>query len=66
MMELGNGVLTTDESYSHMALWSLSKAPLILGCDVIDIDAETLSIATNLEVIAVNQDPLGKQGQWIR
>ncbi|CAF4939065.1 unnamed protein product [Rotaria sp. Silwood1] len=62
MLEIGNGGMTEDEYVTHFSLWSISKAPLIIGCDVTKMSATTLSILTNPEVIAVNQDPLGVQG----
>jgi alpha-galactosidase len=54
-------MLTPDEQYSHMSAWCLQSAPLLLGCDLTKLDAFTLSLLTNDEVIEVNQDPLGKQ-----
>lgn len=53
-------MLTPDEQYSHVSLWALLSAPLLLGCDIemLENDAFTLSLLTNREVIAVNQDPL--------
>ena len=54
--------LTPDEQYSHMSLWCIISAPLILGCDLDRLDAFTLGLLTNDEVLAVNQDALGKQG----
>lgn len=65
MLEIGNGGMTNDEYMTHMSLWSISKAPLIMGCDVTQMTAETLAILTNPEVIAVNQDPLGVQGKRV-
>ena len=65
MLEIGNGVLTLDESRTHFALWSLSKAPLLIGCDIRNLDPEIHKILTNPEVIAVNQDKLGVQGHKI-
>ena len=52
--------LTPDEQYSHMSLWCLLSAPLLLGCDLERLDAFTLSLLTNDEVLAVNQDTLGR------
>jgi len=63
MLEVGNGVLTFEESKSHFSLWALIKAPLLLGNDITKMSNETLSILTNEEVIAINQDPLGVQGK---
>lgn len=55
--------LTPDEQYSHVSLWCLLNAPLLLGCDLSKLDKFTLNLLTNDEVLAVNQDPLGKQAQ---
>lgn len=51
-------LLTPDEQYAHVSLWSILTAPLLLGCDVERLDDFTLSLLTNREVIAVNQDEL--------
>jgi alpha-galactosidase len=53
--------LTPDEQYTHMTLWSLLSAPLLIGCDLTKLDPFTLNLLTNDEVIDINQDPLGKQ-----
>lgn len=53
--------LLADEQYSHMSLWSLLSAPLLIGCDIIYMDDFTKSLLTNDEVIEINQDPLGIQ-----
>lgn len=53
--------LTADEQYTHMSLWALLSSPLIIGCDLTEIDDFTLSLLTNNEVIDVNQDPLAFQ-----
>ncbi|MCW3081131.1 NPCBM/NEW2 domain-containing protein [Segetibacter sp.] len=55
--------LTPDEQYSHVSLFSLLAAPLLIGCPIEQLDAFTLNLLTNDEVIAVNQDPLGKAGR---
>ena len=52
--------LTPNEQYTHITLWSLLSSPLLIGCDMTQMDDFTLSLLTNDEVIAVNQDPLGK------
>ena len=57
--------LKPDEQYLHFSLWSLFSAPLLIGCDLEKMDDFTLSLLTNNEVIAVNQDPLGKQATCI-
>lgn len=53
--------LTADEQYTHISLWSLLAAPLLIGCDMARLDDFTISLLTNDEVIDVNQDPLGLQ-----
>ena len=65
MLEIGNGHMTDVEYVTHFSLWAISKAPLIIGCDVTNMSAATLSTLTNPEVIAVNQDPLGIQGKIV-
>lgn len=50
--------LTADEQYSHISLWCLLSSPLLIGCDMADLDDFTLNLLTNNEVIAINQDPL--------
>lgn len=57
--------LTPNEQYTHMSLWSMLASPLLLGCDLINLDDFTLSLITNNEVIDVNQDPLGSQAKRI-
>lgn len=51
-------LLTPDEQYAHVSLWAILSAPLLLGCDVERLDDFTLSLLTNREVIAVDQDEL--------
>lgn len=53
--------LTPDEQYTHISLWCLLSAPLLIGCDLERLDDFTLNLLTNDEVIAIDQDPLGKQ-----
>ncbi len=52
--------LTPDEQYTHMSLWCLLNAPLLLGCDLTQMDDFTLNLLTNDEVLSVNQDPRGE------
>ncbi len=51
--------LTPDEQYSHISLWSLLAAPLLLGNELTHLDAFTRNLLANDEVIAIDQDPLG-------
>jgi len=53
--------LTPDEQYTHINIWCLLSAPLLLGCDLQKLDAFTLSLLSNDEVLALDQDALGKQ-----
>lgn len=55
--------LNPDEQYTHITLWCLLSSPLLIGCDIAGMDDFTLNLLTNDEVIAVNQDPLGKQAK---
>ena len=57
--------LTTDEQYSHISLWALLAAPLMIGGDLSCVDEFTLNLLCNNEVIAVDQDPLGKQASCL-
>ncbi len=57
--------LTADEQYLHITLWSMLSAPLMIGCDLSKIDAFTLNLMTNSEVIAVDQDSLVKQATCV-
>jgi alpha-galactosidase len=57
--------LTADEQYTHISLWSLLAAPLLIGCDLAQLDDFTLGLLTNDEVIDVDQDPLGLQATQI-
>ncbi|MFI6062902.1 NPCBM/NEW2 domain-containing protein [Streptomyces sp. NPDC051286] len=62
MLEVGNGGMTDTEYRTHFSMWSVMAAPLLIGSDLRKATPETLEILSNHEVIAVDQDPLGKQG----
>ena len=64
MLEVGRG-LTEDEEKTHFGIWSILSSPLMIGCDLRTIPEKTLSIITNKEVIALNQDSLGLQAEAI-
>ena len=55
--------LTPNEQITQMTLWSLLASPLFLSCDLSRLDAFTLNLLGNDEVLDVNQDPLGQQGR---
>jgi hypothetical protein len=53
--------LTPDEQYTHISLWSLLAANMLIGCDLSQLDDFTFNLLCNNEVNAVNQDILGHQ-----
>jgi alpha-galactosidase len=61
MLEVGRG-MSADEDRAHFGMWAILAAPLIAGNDIRSMSTTTKAILTNPDVIAVNQDPLGKQG----
>ena len=62
MLEVGNGGMTFTEDQAHFSLWCIVGAPLIAGNDLTAMSAQTLSILTHPELIAVDQDLAGEQG----
>jgi alpha-galactosidase len=62
MLEVGNGGMSQTEYKTHFSLWSMLAAPLLAGHDPRSMSPEIKEILLNKEVIAVNQDKLGKQG----
>ncbi len=62
MLEVGNGGMTDAEYRTHFSLWSEMAAPLLIGSDIRSASTATLTILKNTDVIAVDQDTLGKQG----
>ncbi|MFC8536111.1 NPCBM/NEW2 domain-containing protein [Streptomyces sp. NPDC057249] len=63
MLEVGNGGMTDTEYRTHFSMWSVMAAPLLIGSDLRTASQETFDILSNEEVIAVDQDPLGRQGE---
>lgn len=55
--------LTPDEQYSHVSIFSLLSAPMLIGCPIEQLDPFTLNLLTNDEVIGIDQDPLGKSAR---
>jgi alpha-galactosidase len=53
--------LSPSEQYTHITMWSLLSSPLLIGCDMTQLDDFTLNLLTNDEVLAVSQDALGHQ-----
>jgi len=62
MLEVGNGRLSIQENWSHFAMWAMLAAPLLAGNDLPNMKPEVKAILTNKDVIAIDQDRLGKQG----
>ncbi|HVS93490.1 MAG TPA: putative Ig domain-containing protein [Mucilaginibacter sp.] len=58
-----NTRLTPDEQYTHISLWSLLSAPLLIGCDMGRLDQFTMNLLDNDEVLAIDQDALGKEAR---
>ena len=66
MLEVGNNGLTNEEERAHFSLWCIFAAPLIAGNDLSAMSKPIKKeILTNKEAIAIDQDPLGKQGYKI-
>ncbi|MGN6593571.1 MAG: glycoside hydrolase family 27 protein [Terriglobales bacterium] len=65
MLEIGNGGMSAAEYRTHMSLWAMLAAPLIAGNDLNAMTPATLAILTNRDVIAVDQDKLGRQGRRV-
>jgi alpha-galactosidase len=65
MLEVGNGGMTVDEYRTHMSLWAILAAPLLAGNDLSTMTPETVALLTNQDVIAVDQDVAGKQGDRV-
>ncbi len=65
MLEVGNGGMKPDEYRTHMSLWALLAAPLLAGNDLSAMSPETTAMLTNREVIAIDQDRAGIQGDRV-
>ena len=65
MLEVGNGGMNHDEYLTHMSLWALLAAPLLAGNDLSSMTPETLSMLTNREVVALDQDAKGIEARRI-
>jgi len=63
MLEVGNGKLSLAENRTHFSWWAMLAAPLLAGNDLPNMKPEIHAILTNKDVIAIDQDPLGKQGK---
>jgi alpha-galactosidase len=62
MLEVGNGGMNLDEYRTHMSLWAILAAPLLAGNDLSTMSRETVALLTNKEVLSIDQDSAGRQG----
>ncbi len=65
MLEVGRG-MSPEEDRTHFGLWCIFSSPLLIGCDLTTVSAETLDLLSNPELIALNQDKLGRQAYAVR
>ncbi len=61
MLEVGNGKLSTAENRTHFSMWAMLAAPLLAGNDLPNMTPEVHAILTNRDVIAIDQDRLGRE-----
>jgi len=66
MLEVGNGGMTTEEYKTHFSLWCMLASPLMAGNDLANMTPENKAILTNKEIIAIDQDTLGRQATIYR
>jgi len=70
-VDIGSGAnlrptgLSANEQLTHISVWILLDAPMLIGCDMTKMDAFTLGLLSNDEILAVSQDPLGKQASRV-
>src|ERR1700677_1597735 len=66
MLEVGNGGMTNEENRAHFSMWAMFSAPLLAGNDISNMTPDTKAILLNKEVIAIDQDALGRQGRRVK
>ncbi|MFN7996438.1 MAG: alpha-galactosidase [Bryobacteraceae bacterium] len=66
MLEVGNGGMNLTEYRSHFSMWAMLAAPLMAGNDIRSMSSDIRDILTNQEVIAIDQDPLGRQARRVK
>ncbi|KAM5221470.1 alpha-galactosidase A [Ctenodactylus gundi] len=66
MLVIGNFGLSWDQQVTQMALWAIMAAPLLMSNDLRQISPQAKALLQDKDVIAINQDPLGKQGYCLR
>jgi len=65
MLEIGNGEFDADhlvEARAQMSMWAVISAPLLLGSDITKWPQSLFDVAGNSDIIAIDQDPAGRQG----
>jgi len=65
MLEVGNGKMSLAENRSHFSMWAMLSAPLLAGNDLPHMKPEIRDILTNKDVIAIDQDRLGRQARRV-
>ncbi|MBV8125273.1 MAG: glycoside hydrolase family 27 protein [Paucibacter sp.] len=65
MLEVGNGGMKPEEYRTHMSLWALLSAPLLAGNDLTRMSPETIAMLTHRDIIAIDQDKAGHQGDRV-
>ena len=65
MLEVGNGKLTENQNRAHLTLWAMLAAPLIAGNNLTQMTPATSAVLMNKDVIAIDQDTLGRQGDRV-
>lgn len=65
MLEVGNGNLTLDENRTHMGMWAMLAAPLLAGNNLTKLTPEVTAVLLNKEVVAIDQDALGRQADRV-
>jgi alpha-galactosidase len=64
--QVSGGGMSFLEYQTHMSMWCMACSPLMIGCDVRKMDSETASLLMNSEVLAINQDPLGRPARRVK
>lgn len=65
MLEVGRG-MTTQEDITHFGMWCIMSSPLLIGCNMKDINETARNLLRNRELIDINQDPLGLQAYVVK
>jgi alpha-galactosidase len=65
IMLIGNGGLTVEEYRTHVTLWAMLAAPLLLGNDLQHMSTADKALIDNREVLAIDQDALGRQAHRV-